>query len=247
MAAAERQAMEPRERPILFSSPHVRAILDGRKTVTRRPVRPGVLDDGWPNVPPLAIAHAASRCPYGGPGDRLWVRETWRVASSGRHYPTQTTTVYVEYREQSESHGHERGRQHRTRWTIDDSASDVLILSAYGNQKPYRWRPSIHMPRWASRILLEVLDVRVERVQAITEDDARAEGCESDVDVLGRLTHLRGSDAARSLPSRLRSARDEFRAVWDRAYGKDPALAWAANPWVWRVAFRRVEAMRGAP
>ncbi len=75
----------PRERPILFSSPMVRALLAGTKTQTRRLVKPGVLDEGWPAVAPLAIASAADRCPYGAHGDRLWVRETFNTIG-GRHF-----------------------------------------------------------------------------------------------------------------------------------------------------------------
>lgn len=101
------------------------------------------------------------------------------------------------------------------------------------------------MPRALSRLTLEITAVRVERVQAISETDARAEGVRSDADEIAAaagLAHLRGSDAARALPSRLRSARDNFRDAWDAVNGRRAGCSWADNPWCWALAFRRVEA-----
>lgn len=174
-----------KERPILFSGEMVRAILDGRKTQTRRVLKAPVMDD-IPYEPleiqlqdgaaivratsyergltPGAIGGFRLQCPYGKPGDRLYVRETWGISHHGGATIKGTPhDPYVLYRAtNSEPTGDELENQ----W------------------EPFKWRPSIHMPRWASRILLEITDVRVERLQDISEEDARAEGYESREDFL---------------------------------------------------------------
>jgi AraC-like DNA-binding protein len=144
-----------RERPILFNGDMVRAILAGAKTQTRRPVKP------QPRVAPgfYDIVSGLPPCPFGQPGDRLWVRETWASHPCGgtqRHDP---------------GDGHAWG-------------SPIYRATFGAGLKPEcegftPWRPSIHMPRWACRILLEIVSVRVERVMDISDDDARAEGFES--------------------------------------------------------------------
>ena len=140
-----------KERPILFSGPMVRAILDGRKTQTRRPVKMPK------SVNPVALGSMMQRASelgplpgsaFGEPGDRLWVRETFDLDQPA--FPDESDKSRVLYRADHDP-------QH---WGY------------------FRWRPSIHMPRWASRIDLEVVSVRVERLQSISEDDARAEGVE---------------------------------------------------------------------
>ena len=230
-----------RERPIIFSGGMVHAILEGRKTQTRRIVRPQPYFvpvrehwqwDGahghasWSGDRPQAAALLGLRehCPYGRPGDRLWVRETWRVSSSGRHYPSRWTTVYVEWREQQKVRGRERGRQHRSEWFCTDDEHDALMRRAYGNNRSATWRPSIHMPRWASRITLEVTAVRIERLQDISEEDAIAEGFTPERGAVGQ--------AVRPGP------RDWFAKGWRKMHGEE---SWDANPWVWVVSFRRVE------
>lgn len=210
---------KPKERPILFSDAMVRAILDGRKTQTRRPVRPldpdqwGFIDEyddaPWPLHHDKYGDFHRRPCPYGEVGDRLWVRETWRVSTCGRNYPSRRTTISVEYRAGVSHHAFQRQRE----WVVDDAESDALVASACGKGRIDHWRPSIHMPRWASRITLEITDVRVERVQAISEEDARAEG----------------------FPSR-----SPFAGEWDAIYAAK-GLGWDANPWVWAISFRRVE------
>ena len=191
------------ERPILFSGPMVRAILEGRKTQTRRVVKPQpelqLKSARWMRCADeqhaLFTQHdgelcgqmaSTRKCPYGKPGDRLWVRETWA---------------------------------HR-RWMLGDaSPSPTTVYRADGEDLKGcdRWRPSIHMPRWASRITLEVVGVRVERLQDISEEDAKAEGIEW---VIG-----------------YRSRIPLFSALWERINGPG---SWDANPWVWVVEFRRV-------
>ena len=165
-----------KERPILFSAEMVRAILDGRKTKTRRPKKG--------NAAPCAV------------GDVLWARETWRAeelpsGEDGVRFAADNAFVRI----------------------ANTAAAADLWCDAHRNGKyGAKWRPSIHMPRWAARIFLKVTDVRIERIQAITEDDARAEGA---------------------------SSVDAFCALWDSTYG---AGAWNRNEWVWALTFERVEA-----
>lgn len=207
------------ERPILFSAPMVRALLAGTKTQTRRVVKPQPFaqpeDDGsggWEVYAGDELS-GTMRCPFGAPGDRLWVRETWKVSSESNHYPTDEKHLYVEFRA-----GAVAGTgQQRSKFSVERDAE--LARAAWGNGKSHAWRPSIHMPRWASRITLEVTDVRVERLQAISEADAMAEGIE------------RGEAAM------YRSATEAFVDLWESING---AGSWRRNPWVWVVEFKRV-------
>ncbi len=207
-----------KERPILFNSPMVRAILEGRKTQTRRVMKDRFLDvnaivDGpcegfrcmeddravfdlqqtvdssWPY--PI-------RCPYGKPGDRLWVRETWFC--EGREQPGQ-------------------GLHYRA------NASDAD--EAWFKEEGWKWKPSIFMPRWASRIDLEVSGVRVERVQEITRDDAMAEGIEQ---------HVAGGGHEYDN----RTSVQNFAVLWDSINAKR-GFGWESNPWVWVMEFRVIE------
>ncbi|HCD9834305.1 TPA: hypothetical protein NER77_004504 [Pseudomonas aeruginosa] len=186
-----------RERPILFSGPMVRAIIEGRKKVTRRVVKPqpdflGSMTD--PNTPFKTLGaglHGQIVCPYGQPGDRLWVRETFAVYGDEK-------MAAIHYR---------ADRPHHV------------------GQKGMGYKPSIHMPRWASRILLEITAVRVERLQDISQEQAMAEGvlsCESALDPDGNGY----------------SPYELFSALWVSINGHD---SWHANPWVWVVEFKRVE------
>lgn len=205
------------ERPILFSGPMVRALLDGTKTQTRRILKSncqeiGERDDGspwpWSEHPDTSADHWHA-CPYGQPGDRLWVRETF----------LDTFGTGVEHRDQG-------GNLQRYAFAAD------CLPGSYGDEarKAYglKWKPSIHMPRAASRILLEITGVRVERLQAIGEADARAEG----VTIEDR--HTVGYCTGEFLPPSIRAYRD----LWESING---AGSWDANPWVWVVEFRRVE------
>lgn len=183
-----------KERPIIFSGEMVRAILEGRKTQTRRVVKP----QPWPvetvdTERHVIVSHPdklrVPPCPYGQPGDRLWVRETWWHPRA-----TEAHIDNVAYRADGEMPCH-------------------LVET--------NWRPSIHMPRWASRILLEVTDVRVERVQDISEADVQAEGCTGSP--FGPM-----GDAVL------------FPRVWDSINAKR-GHDWDTNPWVWVVSFRVLE------
>jgi len=159
--------------PILFSGPMVRAILEGRKTQTRRPCRWGVARD--------AVAA----------GDRLWVRETWQPCE----------------RPGAPMLGSIAGLRHAP--FVQYAADNPQAPAEWGP-----WRPSIHMPRWASRLTLPVVSVRAERLHDITEADAVAEGV--------RDPDLRAAETARVL----------FADLWNATYGPE---AWDANPWVWRI------------
>ena len=217
-----------KERPILFSGPMVRAILAGRKTQTRRVVKVGamkpdelafVFDDerGQWEVGLLADqgrwAHAWwARCPYGAPGDRLWVRETFASFRAEGQPVTPRDARYVVLRDGAQVYA-------------DGKTYPPLAAYAAGAFDAIKWRPSIHMPRWASRITLEVVSVRVERLQSITEEDARAEGVEPNV------LHVLAKTGTDHLAS--------FELLWDRINGK--RAPWDSNPWVWAVEFRRVQ------
>src|SRR5690606_15033102 len=161
-------------------------------------------------------------CPCG-PGDRLWVRETWAPLGD------QLTEVIGRprvFRAEADLVRDDSGD--RVGWWLGETFLE-------GSERPFRWRPSLNMPRWASRITLEVTEVRAERLHEITEADAISEGvaanpyvmCDGTVDELMSI-----------------SARDNFRALWDTINGKRPGCSWEANPWVWAVSFRRLEAER---
>ena len=238
-----------KERPILFSAPMVRAILDGRKTQTRRVVKPQppsiacivdpynhdfnaftawtddykmILSDGGAVVGNQGPSRAHWSCPYGVPGDRLWVRETWSLACDLDGEPFEPERVY--YRADPDS-GHIEGVGERK----DGSTRSP-------------WRPSIHMRRSWSRITLEVTDVRVERLQDISDDDAQAEGARRFDDI--PTSHPYPGHEPRwscgdplSTDDCMHSPKYAFANLWDRINGLG---AWDANPWVWAIAFKRV-------
>lgn len=202
-----------KERPILFSAPMVRALLDGTKTQTRRVVKPqpfAITSDGVPFVQ-TADDEKFGRlgkvivCPYGQPGDRLWVREAWAPLTIGHAY----------------------------------SADPIWNSSPSG-----RWHPSIHMPRVASRILLEVTGVRVERLQDISEADAAAEGLVVRAGAAAfnasGLPEYGLPEWADGTPGETRwnvSAVQAYRSIWTEIKGPGN---WDANPWVWVVEFKVV-------
>jgi hypothetical protein len=258
-----------KERPILFSSPMVRALLDGTKTQTRRVVKlphanplggwepttfGGTDARGGEHDEQVAIWHTRTGetigCPYGLPGDRLWVKETWRpfVAHSCSLGACDCGDVTVRY-----------AADNADRLCRD---SDIVAASndwsmpkaaARGNVSP------LFMPRWAARITLEITAVRVQRLQEISFDDARDEGVRIPVDEAGHaLIDISSKFApAKYLPKpdpgsmtfrprqmgkttewHLALLRAHFASLWDEING---AGAWAANPWVWAVTFQRLE------
>lgn len=193
-----------KERPILFSGEMVRAILDGRKTQTRRilntqpasyEVAEGLRIDNGRLIYGKEYRRHFRKVQYGKPGDRLWVRETFQLRTIG-------SGVYARY----QADGSDRLVFPPETWNgiPDDSA----------------WRPSIHMPRWASRITLEVLNVRVERLWSISRGDAMAEGCPHQNMMAGTSPVV------------------WFSELWESINGQ---ASWSINPWVWVIEFKRWE------
>jgi len=222
------------ERPILFKAAMVRAILEGRKTQTRRVVKPqfdgvpecGERDGGewsWFGSLRASLAHDSTgcfgtvKCPYGMAGDRLWVRETWNVDQcyndlSPSDLPGSLTDSGI---------------------ATDPQIGDVGFQAGFGMQMTGRWRPSIHMPRWASRLNLGITGVRVERLNQISEEDAMAEGIQryKSGGIFAYGVELESRDDAEA------TARMAFRSLFQSING--PA-SWDRNPWVWVVEFKPV-------
>jgi hypothetical protein len=215
-----------KERPILFSGPMVRAILSGAKTQTRRVVKwptwAGDLDRAAYAInrsPERALAYMVDgaprhvfRCPYGAPGDTLWVREAHALLDGLA--PDGCVVAF--------------------RATCEGSAFDFAGGDGIHRIEVGCWSPSIHMPRWASRISLRVTDVRVERVQDISEEDARAEGITGPHDVGYPAFHLPGDSKPRY--SRATAA---FESLWDSL--AKPGSMWADDPVVWAISFEVVK------
>ncbi|CZY38579.1 hypothetical protein [Enterobacter asburiae] len=221
-----------KERGMIFNGEMVRAILDGRKTQTRRVIQSAARTMQARGLE--VISHRApgdkwygdyvfsmrdrngvwhdftneqflAKCPFGQPGDRIWVRETWAEAGAGApdlklyraNYPAHVPTHYENV----------------------PPAEDV------------RWTPSIHMPRWASRITLEITGVRVEQLKSISEDEARSEG-------VARLREGFWKHYQPGWTQHQLSARGAFATLWDSIYGSGE---WDRNPWVWVIEFKRIE------
>lgn len=219
-----------KERPILFSAPMVRAILEGRKKVTRRALK---LPHGfWETSATGELVPIPANCPYGKPGERLWVRETWSdVNLQGAPGIAYRADDDIRDLMEEESFLDERGAfnydDQRTKPYQFACWSEDLISGAEG-----RWRPSIHMPRWVSRILLEITAVRVERLQDISEEQARAEGITD-----GGCNNC-GNHEPCGCDCPSPSAIDSFCHLWGEINGPH---AWDANPWVWVIEFKRVQ------
>ena len=238
---------------ISFNDEMVRAIIDGRKTETRRPLKPQPEDppEGW-----YADAYNHSdrwcfwgprgtkdsgRCtlplfkfPFGQVGDRLWVRETFCLEHQveGDQPPPFDDGRPILYLRD----GIECAKEDAEIWIQPHyrATDPTPELSYYGSEEEptVRWKPPLHMPRWASRITLEITDIRVERVQEITEEDARAEGI-----VDGGCLNCGRNEPCGCLNPKP-DARDAFANLWVRMY---KGLGWYANPWVWVIGFGRVE------
>ncbi|HEY5657697.1 MAG TPA: hypothetical protein VIY27_07890 [Myxococcota bacterium] len=231
------------EHSILFSGPLVRALLDGSKTQTRRILKPApvvIVDDRGDGVAReverwcvnhgqwLGSAHEehlTRRCPYGVPGDQLWVRETWRVMDIIEH----AREVQILY-EANNTRRWVKAQDTNTRtaaaWIRHLQQSEER--RAKKTRRLHQKRPSIFMPRWASRLTLDVTNVRIERVQAISEEDARAEG------VLGVACNRIGPDFGKT-----QGRREGFQHLWDSINAK--RAPWASNPWVWCIDFKSRE------
>lgn len=215
-----------KERPILFSAPMVRAILEGRKTQTRRVVKfehaedvdvwASCGDGSWEmgvHAEGSTAGMGKIHCPYGVPGDQLWVRETFQGVYDCKELPCC-----------------EDGEGSHLRYVYRATEPDGIegFCRSFHVDGPAVWRPSIFMPRQASRLTLEVTGIRVERLQDISEKDATTEGS--------------------PLSSGSYSHRSWFRELWDSLYRGESDCEWADNPWVWVVEFKRIEAKseRGA-
>lgn len=224
-----------KDRPIIFSAPMVRAILEGRKTQTRRVVKPQPEREPsdpsglwYPSTTSKRKRHYANEshfvrglpldwCPYGAPGDRLWVKHA--------HWYKRASDLTPEIIWSPES-PHAVHRDHKGVW-VSSIASSQYDIDQHGG---FKKRPSIHMPRWASRLTLEVVSVRVERLQAISEEDAKAEGatpawCSAD-------------SISSGSPDAFRRYRDGLKSLWESINGNG---SWADNPWVWVIEFKRID------
>lgn len=225
--------MKTNEKPILFSAPMVRAILADTKTQTRRVVNVDHLEkqrgtlsiDGWQKGD-IEVAEwrdlAKHWNPYGQPGEHLWVRETWR------------TEVHT---------GEWKKIGYRATDTNEacQPATNMPEFERLWEKHQDHWRPSIFMPRWASRITLEIVSVRIERLQDISADDARAEGMRDDMIHLtgnGRAIMARKYDVYNGdRPSRDEIAIAHYRGIWESINGHG---SWEKNPWVWVIEFRKM-------
>ena len=191
-----------KEHPILFDGEMVRAILGRYKTRTRRVIKPQPAFANnawhWKNIcwgvggAQISDEFIVDHCPYGKPGDHLWVRETWR-----QHHPETSYSKGIVYR-----------------------ADAPRALGMGSHSDSYKWKPSSYMPRWASRITLEITGVRVEKLQEITSIDAVREGIQN------------GAYAVNPVRS--------FRRLWDST-NKTKGYNWDENPWVWVVEFKKLE------
>lgn len=213
-----------KERGMIFNAEMVRAILDGRKTQTRRIMKkqpePSKAREGdfyFPCNKMQSMVHVSDFipgnsmipdaheffskcCPFGEVGDRIWVRETW------------------------------------ARYNINQDSHDMAYRATTPEDWPEegRWRPSIHMPRWASRITLEITGVRVERLQSISPNDASREGLIK-LPATGRYCLNQGDQY---FGGASHDAREVFSWLWESIYG---AESWQSNPWVWVIEFKRIE------
>lgn len=261
------------ERPILFSGAMVRAILEGRKTQTRRVMKPQPPDDclrsepsnhapdiegDWHFIksghPTLCQWHVS--CPYGKPGDRLWVRETWLPDP-----PCDGTWDYYSYTDGVLHNFSAIPKRFRN--------TNHVLYKATREGHELTWKPSIHMPRWASRLTLEITKVRVERVQEITEADAIAEGIGVQMGdgtgpgagykwngpgywdtvnrgMFGPSFHVERDGScccAYGRESKINPAICAYRFLWDSINAKREGgiYAWERNPWVWVIEEKRIE------
>ena len=225
-----------KERPMIFNAEMVRAILDGRKTQTRRmmknqPVLNGNLYEvfgaawskGMTSVPAVPGHSLSTRCPFGEVGDRIWVRETFQgplipedelSEFLGANPDKFESPAYCEY--------------------AADGGPRPEYVDADDNTR-HGWRPAIHMPRWASRITLEITGVRVERLNSISEQDALSEGI--DAEKLYDSQDNYDCIADHNFTGRP-SAVGHFSYLWQSIYGEE---SWQSNPWVWVIEFKRIE------
>lgn len=210
-----------KERGIIFNAEMVRAILDGRKTQTRRIVKNVMPDNGiWLKKPTKTRSGTTTHvldapkynlCPLGKAGDHLWVRETWMPDA-----PRDGTWGDVEFYGCKDSQLSMIPECYRT-------PEHCIYRASWDGAEMIGWTPSIHMPRWASRITLEITNIRVERLNDISNDDAKSEGC----------WYGRGG----GVPDKAITPSYQFPTLWEKIYGDG---SWSSNPWVWVIEFKRI-------
>lgn len=219
-----------KERGIIFNAEMVKAILDGRKTQTRRIIKSVPVTHnfhGWVTSStrakdegkacwgigdsPLLKEPIRLSCPLGKIGDRLYVRETWMPDA-----PSDGTWGDVEFYGCKDSQLSMIPECYRT-------PEHCIYRASWDSAEMIGWTPSIYMPRWASRITLEIIDVRVERLNDISNDDAKSEGC----------WYGRGG----GVPDKALTPSDQFPTLWEEIYGDG---SWSSNPWVWVIEFKRI-------
>ncbi len=233
------------ERGMIFNAEMVRAILDGRKTQTRRIIQSAAKNmqarghevisnrapgDKWYGDYVYSMRDRSgvwqdftneqflAKCPFGVVGDRIWVREAFRVMGCA------TDVARLMYKASERN-------------SFTESTRTVPVASCT-KQPSHKWTPSIHMPRWASRITLEITDVRVERLNSISEADAAAEGVGSDIWFAAKGVPEDEWSSLGEHGAERASHINTFATLWESIYG---AESWQANPWVWVIEFRRVD------
>lgn len=230
-------------KPILFNGPMVRALLEGRKTQTRRVVlakhKPFPWRERHADTPfcqhtwparrigmhcPDCAAGIPSLCPHGQPGDLLWVRETWAAVNT-EGGPAWAYRADKEVR-QPEYDGHDFGAGPSFNYDKYPGDYCMWVSDLLAGEPDHRWTPSIHMPKWASRLTLRIIDVRVERVQDITREDAAAEGLGSLNTRVDSVYSAWDSDPL-----------DEFCELWNSLNARRAGCSWSDNPWVWVLSF----------
>lgn len=219
-----------KERPILFNDQRVRALLSDQQRQTRRIMKSQFLGPGQDNHEGcygidvlsnhlqgnrvMGMENLSYHCPYGQPGDRLWVRETWRG-------PLIDQSEIAEYERAPAQFKNPRYCQYR---------ADTSQFSNAEDEDPhFGWQAGIHMPRWASRINLLITGIRVEKIQDISDDDVIAEGVQTDSHFLNNFFTMHHEAV---------SSKDAYRKQWALQYG---GTSWEVNPWVWVIDFMRVQ------
>lgn len=218
-----------KERPILFNEQRVHALLSGQQSQTRRIMKSQLLGPSQDNHEGcygidvlknqqqgnhvLGMENVSYHCPYGQPGDRLWVRETWR----GPIIAPQDVEEYAHSPDRFKSPYYCQYR------------ADISQFSNVADEDHHvGWQAGIHMPRWASRIDLQINNIRVEKVQDISDDDVLAEGVQTDAHFLNHFFTMHHEAI---------SAKDAYRKQWTLQYG---GASWVVNPWVWVIEFSRI-------
>jgi hypothetical protein len=241
-----------KERPIIFSGEMVKAILDGKKTMARRVIKSdiGAYDHGhiikqssdksregsacFFNKPVGCMVTSSKlvKCPYGKIGDRLWVRETWApVNSCGESALAYKADNEIICLSENEEFLDEYGTLNYTdprlaKYAFADWADDLV------NGVEGAWKSPITMPRWASRILLEITDIRVERLQDISETDAKKEGMPPSHPSIDKISMQHGFNSF---------SQSCFAQSWDSLYDENSPKRWANNQWVWVIEFKVIK------